>query len=139
MLVVCTHCQRHARNDAPCFFCGAALAVHAQSAPRGRVSRAVALAAAAATVGLACGARTDLGGERSESANDAASAPDCRPAMTVYGGPFFDAGCKLVPPPPDDASTLDVLAGDASSADVSTDVVIAPPYGSHAPPNDPDE
>ena len=55
------------------------------------MSRAV-LFASVAAVGVACGARTDLGDEHEEPVVDAAV--DCHPPMTVYGGPFIDAGCK---------------------------------------------
>jgi hypothetical protein len=78
---------------------------------RGRASRA-ALFASVTAVGIACGARTDLGGERESPVVDAAI--DCHPPMTVYGGPFLEAGCK---------PNVVVDAGQ------NEDTGIAPPYG----------
>jgi hypothetical protein len=47
---------------------------------------------AAAALGVACGARTELGGtEEEDAAADAGE--DCHAPMTVYGATFRDSGC----------------------------------------------
>ena len=113
MLTVCTACRRHTQGVA-CAFCGAAVAAP-EIARTARGSRA-AIFASVAAVGIACGARTDLGGGGG-SEHDAAAAidaaRDCQVSVTVYGGPFGDAACSPI-------------VVDAGS---SEDVTVAPPYG----------
>lgn len=47
-----------------------------------------------------CGARTELGGIGEEDVHDA-GVGECRPPMTVYGGPFIDV-CVPAPHDPDE-------------------------------------
>jgi hypothetical protein len=93
----------------------------------------VATFGAIAALGIACGARTELGGDIEEESLDAAE--ECHAPMTVYGGSFIDTGCHhatLL-----DASTpIDAFVApiDASAQDVA----ISPPYGAHFPDDDAD-
>jgi hypothetical protein len=129
MLVVCKQCGRHAKAGGACFFCHASLDARPPIDPMRRPHRSrVATFGAIAALGMACGARTDLGGDVEEESTDAAE--ECHAPMTVYGASFIDAGCH--PLKHVDAST----APDAfvPPSDASTnDVTFVPPYGAHFP------
>jgi hypothetical protein len=90
MLVVCETCGRHTRG-ARCAFCGAVAPV-VRTRRVSRASRAV-LFASAAAVGVACGARTELGAPEEDASSPQDAAAECHAPLTAYGGPFFDAGC----------------------------------------------
>jgi hypothetical protein len=91
VLVVCEGCGRHTRSGAICAFCGAIVRTERAARAPKRASRAVLFAAAA--LGVACGARTDLGGIDEDDAAPSDAGRDCHAAMTVYGASFFDSGC----------------------------------------------
>ncbi len=142
MLVVCKQCGRHAKVQTACFFCGASLASHRGRAadPMRRPHRSrVATFGALAALGIACGARTDLGGDIEEESLDAAE--ECHAPMTVYGGSFIDTGCHHTTPfdasTPVDAVTPFDAFGPPGDATI-TDVTVVPPYGAHFPDEDDD-